>query len=202
LSAVIDLRAYVDPSRAPTLVLIDMQQEYVASERLLSLAQAEGALANCRAALSHARTLGLPVAFFRWTGRSPFFNGATRFSRWIEDFQPTGSDMVFERSRPSCFASESFCDVMSHGGGNLVLAGFAGESACLSTAIEAFHRGHRFTFLSDASASHPLESAGGGEVHDIVSKVIGLYGDVMPTRSWIAATSRRIKRAEHESVGR
>jgi hypothetical protein len=29
-----------------------------------------------------------------------------------------------------------------------------------------------------------------GEMHSAVTKIIGLYGDVMPTNSWIAATSR------------
>lgn len=202
VSTVIDLRAYVDPSHAPTLVLIDMQQEYLAGTRLLSLGNANQALANCRAALAHARLLGLPVAFFRWIGQSSFFNGATRFSRWIDGFQPSGDDMVFERNRPSCYASTSFCDVMTNAGGRLVIAGFAGESACLSTAIEAFHRGHSFTFLSDASASHELEGVSGREVHGTVSQVIALYGEVILTQSWIAATARRIKRAEHESISR
>lgn len=178
-----------------------MQQEYVASPRLLSLADAENALFNCRAALAHARSLGIPVAFFRWTGQSSFFNAATRFSRWIDGFQPSGSDMVFERNRPSCFASGSFCDVMNNSGGSLVIAGFAGEAACLSTAIDAFHRDHRFTFLSDASASHELENVSSDDVHGIVGKIIGLYGDVMPTRAWISATARRAQRAGHGCVG-
>jgi nicotinamidase-related amidase len=146
--------------------------------------------------------MGLPVAFFRWSGKSSFFNGATRFSSWIEGFQPGGSDMLFERSKPSCFASTPFCEVMSQGDSSLILAGFAGESACLSTAIDAFHRGHNFTFLSDASASHDLEGATSTEVHDIVSKVVGVYGEVMSTRSWIATTAKRTRWAEHEAIGR
>src|SRR5665213_2869258 len=101
MSSVIHFRSYVDPSIAPTLVMIDMQQEYVSSPRFLAIPNASRALANCRAALAHAQAIGLPVAFVRWSGKSSFFNAATRFSRWIDGFVPTGVDMVFERARPS-----------------------------------------------------------------------------------------------------
>ena len=142
-ASVIDLRAYVDPSVVPTLMLVDLQKEYIAAPRPLALPHAPQALANCRIALTHARTKGFPVAFVRWLGRSALFNRATPFSGWIEGFEPTGADMVFERDRPSCYSSLSFGELMSDSGSSFVLAGFAGESACLATAIDAFHRRHR-----------------------------------------------------------
>jgi len=191
MSSVIDLRAYVNPSVIQTLVLVDLQQEYVASPRVLALEETKGALANCGAALAHARAMGLPVAFVRWIDRTPIFNKASRFSRWIEDFEPHGVDMIFERNRPSCYASADFAEVIGGGGGSFVLAGFAGEAACLATAIDGFHRGHGITFLADASASHALDDIAAKDVHRVVSTVAGLYGEVLTTKSWIARTSRR-----------
>ena len=176
-ASVIDLRAYADPSVVPTLVLVDLQKEYIAAPRILALPHAPQALANCRIALTHARTKGFPVAFVRWLGRSALFNRATPFSGWIEGFEPTGADMVFERDRPSCYSSLSFGEVMGDSGSSFVLAGFAGESACLATAIDAFHRGHRITYLDDASASHTLDEIAAPDVHRVVSKVLGLYAD-------------------------
>ena len=190
MSSVIDLRAYVNPSVIQTLVLVDLQQEYIAAPRVLALPETNGALANCRAALAHARAMGLPVAFVRWIDRTPLFNKASRFSRWIEGFEPHGVDMIFERNRPSCYASADFAEVIG-GGGSFVLAGFAGEAACLATAIEAFHRGHTVTYLADASASHALDDTPASDVHRVVSSVAGLYGEVLTTRSWIARASRR-----------
>ncbi len=143
------------------------------------------------ASRSRTRAKGFPVAFVRWLARSAFFNPATRFSRFIEGFEPYGSDMVFERDQPSCYASTSFDQVMTECGGNFVLAGFAGEAACLATAVDAFNRRHRITFLADASASHALEEIAAGDVHRIVSKVIGVYGEAILTRNWVAATSRK-----------
>jgi nicotinamidase-related amidase len=191
MSSVIDLRAYVDPSVVQTLVLVDLQQEYIASPRVLALEETKGALANCRAALTHARAAGMPIAYARWIDRTPLFNKATRFSRWIEGFEPHGVDMIFERNRPSCYASADFAEVMGAGGGHFVLAGFAGEAACLATAIDAFHRGHHVTYLADASASHALDNIAANDVHRVVSGVAGLYGEVMSTRAWIARTSRK-----------
>ena len=127
----------------------------------------------------------------RWIDRTPLFNKATRFSRWIEGFEPHGVDMIFERNRPSCYASADFAEVIGSGGGSFVLAGFAGEAACLATAIDAFHRGHTVSYLTDASASHALDDISANDVHRVVSGVVGLYGDTITTQSWIARTSRR-----------
>src|SRR5580765_2681639 len=99
MNSIIDIRAYVDPSTIPILVFVDLQQEYIASPRALAIPAASDALVNCRAALAHARKLGWPIAFIRWATCSPFFNRATKFSRWIEGFEPTGADMIFERNR-------------------------------------------------------------------------------------------------------
>ena len=185
MNQVIYLRALTDSSVAPCLVLVDMQQEYVAGSRLMSLPDADVAVANCRAALDHARSKGFPVAFLRQVSRSAFFNPATVFSGWIKGFEPTGADMVFERENPSCYSSTMFAQFMDSCGGHFALAGFAGETACLSTAIDAFHRKHRFSYLADASASHGLGELSAADVQNAVANIIGVYGEIIDTRSWI-----------------
>ena len=94
--------------------------------------------------------------------------------------------MVFERGKPSCYANREFAHAMTEGGGHFVLAGFSGEAGCLATAVEAFHRGHRVTYLADASASLGLNQIPAPTVHKTVAQLIGLYGEVTTTRSWIA----------------
>jgi nicotinamidase-related amidase len=186
--------AYRDPGSMPVLVLIDMQQEYLADGRL-PLPGIEPALDRCRAALAHARSCGLPVAWTRWVGRSPFFHPGTRFARWIEGFQPHGCDMIFDRDRPSAYASPAFADVMERSNAPLVIAGFAGEAACLATAVEAFHRGQRLIFLDDASASHALAGLDGTTLHRAASAILGAFGEVMETSDWIASFSSRNREA-------
>jgi nicotinamidase-related amidase len=198
VSNIIPLRAFTDPTQIPVLVLVDMQKEYLTRSRALSLTGADQAIENCRRALAHARRGGIPVAFVRWRGASAFFNLTTSFSGWIDGFVPTREDAVFERGRPSCYASAPFADMMAHAGSHIVLAGFAGEAACLATAIDAFHRGQRVTFLEDASASHGLGEFDASEVHGVISRIVELYGDVCSTHTWIAST-RRSRAARYES---
>ena len=183
---VVNLRSYSNISRIPTLVLLDLQQEYIASPRLYAIPKAEAALENCRVALAHAREMGFPVAFLRMVGRSPFFNPMLSYSHWIPGFEPLTSEMVFERSMPSCYANREFGHVMTESGGHFVLAGFSGEAGCLATAVEAFHRGHSVTWLADASASLSLNQIPAASVHETVVELIGLYGEVTTTRDWIS----------------
>jgi nicotinamidase-related amidase len=186
VNQVIYLRALSDASVAPCFVLVDMQQEYVTGSRLMALPQVDEALANCRAALDHARAKGFPVAFLRQFSRSAYFNRNTAFSGWIKGFEPTGADMVFDRESPSCYSSTLFAQFMDGCGGHFTLAGFAGETACLSTAIDAFHRKHRFSYLADASASHGLGELSAAEVQKAVTSIVGVYGEIVTTRSWMS----------------
>lgn len=189
---VVNLRSYANVELIPTLVLLDLQQEYTASPRLFSIPRAEKALDNCRLALTHAREVGLPVAFLRMIGHSPFFNPVLSYSNWIPGFEPLTSEMVFERSKPSCYANREFAHAMTEGGGHFVLAGFSGEAGCLATAVEAFHQGHSVTYLADASASLGLNQIPASAVHETVVQLIGLYGEVTTTQSWIADQSANV----------
>jgi nicotinamidase-related amidase len=191
VSSVVSLRTFIDSSDIPTVVFVDLQQEYIATPRLLAIPSIEPALANCRRVLDHARKMGLPIAFTRLLDDSAFFNRATPFVHWIEGFEPQRNEMIFERSSPSCFSSELFASLMSQNRGGIVLAGFAGESACLSTLVDAYHRGHNVAYLADASASHALDDMTADEVHRAVSKVSGVYGDIYETSEWIASTLPR-----------
>ncbi|THD75388.1 MAG: isochorismatase family protein [Bradyrhizobium sp.] len=188
MTSVVSLRTFANSSSVPIVVFVDMQQEYLAKPRLFAISEIDCALDNCRKVLDHSRRMGLPVAFIRMLSQSAFFNRATPFVRWIESFEPCRNEMVFERSSPSCYSSEPFNALVSQCCGGIVLAGFAGESACLSTLIDAFHRNHKVTYLSDASASHALEDVSADEIHRAVSKISGLYGEVYETTDWIAST--------------
>jgi nicotinamidase-related amidase len=191
VTSIVSLRTFANSSNVPIVVLVDMQQEYLAKPRLLAISEIDRALDNCRKVLDHARDIGLPVAFMRLINESAFFNRATPFVRWIEGFEPYRNEMVFERSSPSCYSCEPFTALMNQSRGGIVLAGFAGESACLSTLVDAFHRNDRVTYLCDASASHALEDVPADEIHRAVSKISGLYGEVYETTDWIASTLPR-----------
>ena len=197
MNTIVDFRSYTTARGVPTVVFVDMQKEYLATPRLIAIPEIDEALANCRKLLAHARECGLPVAFVRWLDRAtPFFNQATPFAGWIEGFEPQRNEMIFQRNRPSCYSSDGFAQFMDHGDKDVVLAGFAGESACLSTMVEAFHRGHHMTYVKDASASHRLSEMGAEDVHFAVARIAGLYGDVAKTDTWIGVRNRSATRDE------
>jgi nicotinamidase-related amidase len=191
VTSVVSLRTFANSSNVPIVVFVDMEQEYVAAPRLLAISGIDRALDNCRKVLDHARRIGLPVAFVRMLSESAFFNRATPFARWIEGFEPYRNEMIFERDSPSCYSCEPFTALMNQSRGGMVLVGFAGESSCLSTLIDAFHRNHKVTYLCDASASYALDDVSADEIHRAVSKISGLYGDVHETDDWITSTLPR-----------
>ena len=191
MTSVVSLRTFANSSSVPIVVFVDMQQEYLAQPRLLAISEIERALDNCRRVLDHSRQIGLPVAFIRMVNESAFFNRATPFVRWIEGFEPYRNEMVFERGSPSCYSSEPFTALVNQSRGGIVLVGFAGESACLSTMIDAFHRNHKVAYLCDASASHALDDMSADDIHRAVSRISALYGDVYETTDWIASTLPR-----------
>jgi nicotinamidase-related amidase len=187
MSQVIDISGYIDTSRIKTLVLLDVQRDCVADTSAPEMAKAIG---NCQAVLKHARSAGLQVAFTRWIGRGAFFGHDEPFSGWLDGFEPNRKDLVFDRAQPSCYCNPLFAEIITQAGGHFILAGITGETACLATAIDAFHRGHRVTLLSDASASQKLGEAACGDVHRVVTQVIDLFGQITTTKVWISASSR------------
>jgi hypothetical protein len=91
--------------------------------------------------LDHEPVLNQLVAVFNRLACST----ATPFVRWMEGFETYRNEMVFERSGPSCYSCDPFTALANQS--RIVLVGFAGESACLSTLIDAFDRnqqGHLF----------------------------------------------------------
>ena len=166
----------------PLVALVDLQVEYAAPGRAYSLADIEPCLENCRAVLSESRRLGLPIAHFRRTLANTYFNPVSPFSEWISDFRPRTNEMMFERHLPSCYSNRefsAFMDVVE--APTLVLLGLTGEGACLSTAVDGFHRGHTTIFVWDASASRPLPGLNAVDSHAAIIKIMSYYVDVVST---------------------
>jgi nicotinamidase-related amidase len=188
MNTVIDLRTYVSASNSRLLVMVDLQEknyDELSKDRASDLIRS---MENCTLAIRHARNLGLPVAFTRSSGNPGAIERGAQ-SAWISGFEPKRSDMVFERPQPSCYANQLFEDVVSRIG-SFAIAGLA-EEACLATAIDASHRGHHVTFLSDASVGRARHDTDAKDVHILTTKAIELFADNVETRHWLVATMSR-----------
>jgi nicotinamidase-related amidase len=189
MSSVIDLQTYVGAANSRLLVMVDLQEknyDELVKDYGADLARS---MENCTLAIRHARSLAIPIAFTRPAGNPGAIERAAQ-SAWISGYEPRRFDMVFERPQPSCYTNQLFEDVVSRIG-NFAIAGLAAEEACLATAIDASHRGHHVTFLSDASASRGRHDADAEAVHVVTTKAIELFADTVTTRHWLAATSPR-----------
>ena len=191
MNSVINLSEFREWRGAPMLVLVDLHQNL--SQDPVADVDLTRALANCRIALAHARARGLPVAFFRQVETPKFLGAAVRIPSWIEGFEPRRADMVFDRVLPSCYASPEFVEMTSYTGGNCVIAGLFGESSCLSTMVDAFHRGQSVTYLADASASRAADGISSESMHNAITTIASLYGKVAATQKWIRLTSQKVE---------
>jgi hypothetical protein len=188
-SSVINLSEFREWRGTPTLVLVDLHHSL--NETPVDDVDLTRALANCRVALAHARVRGFPVAFFRQIETPKFLGASVRVPSWLPGFEPRRADMVFDRSVPSCYGSPEFVEMSSYTGGSCVIAGLFGESSCLSTMVDAFHRGHAVTYLADASASRTHDGIPSETMHNAITSIASLYGKVASTQKWIRLTSQR-----------
>ena len=194
MNTIVDLRRFRDRGRTlPTLVLVDLHHDLFDLFEVGGNSGPTRAIENCSAVLAHARALGFPVAFTRRIAAPQSFAGTPRYPRWINGFEPQRSDMVFDRCQPSCYASAEFAEKADHLGDNFVIAGQVGELSCLSTAIDAFHRGQRPTFLTDALVSCSSGDLPAETMERALAHIISLYAECDTADGWMMATSRRLK---------
>ncbi|MBO4226982.1 MULTISPECIES: cysteine hydrolase family protein [Bradyrhizobium] len=189
MAPVIDLKPYVGASSSRLLVMVDLQEEAYFRGAAGCADDIERSLESCRAAIQHARNAGMPIAFTRRAEGLDLVDRKAQ-SPWIMGLEPKRADMVFERRQPSCYANPLFEDVVSRIG-SFAIGGLAAEEVCLATAIDASHRGHRVTFLTDAAASRQRRDADPGSVHLVATKAIELFADVATTAHWLVATAQR-----------
>jgi len=193
MSTIVDLRKFRDRGRAvPTLVLVDLHHELFDLFEV-GVSGPTRAIDNCLAVLRHARALGFPVAFTRRIAEPEVLAAAPTYPRWISGFEPQRSDMVFDRCKPSCYASSDFAEMAEHLGGNFVVAGQVGELSCLSTAVDAFHRDQRPTFLTDALVTRGGKDLPAATMERTLGHVISLYVDTDTADGWTRATTRRLR---------
>lgn len=182
MTEVVNLRSYANAAASELLVIIDLQRYYHDKLRSEHGMAVERSLENCRMAIQHARAVGIPLAYTRLTCETS--------SGWIQGLEPKRSDMVFDRSSASCYASPYFEEIVS-GVERFAMAGLMAETVCVATAIDAAHRRHAVTFLDDASVSSGRGVIDSSTAHRLTIDLLNLFAQPIATSQWITATSHR-----------
>lgn len=189
MGSVINLLNHKRQAEQPVLILVGLH-EHAHDRSPVERDMLEGALANCRTVLNLARSARLSVAFVRCVAPSE----PRTYPAWLRGFEPTRDDMIFDVTQASCYSNIEFAQAMEYSRGNFAIAGLFGETTCLSTAIDAHHRRHSFTYLSDASVCRNSGAIPAPLFHDAVSQVMSAYGEVMEGSRWshVLSCNRRI----------
>jgi nicotinamidase-related amidase len=157
---------------AASLVLIDLQNEYLAGP--LALSGADAAIANAARLLAAARNVGAAIFHIAHRGRPGglFDRGATR-GDIVPALAPLPDEPVIEKELPNAFAGTDLkarLDAAGHR--NIVLAGFMTHMCVSSTARAALDLGFRTTIAAAACATRDLPDGRGGiipaaTIHDV-----------------------------------
>ena len=136
-----------------SLVLIDIQREYIEKDRPFYLNGIENSLANCKQILAYARNNNWNIGHVNHSKtRANIFDSNSKFSDFIDGFQPMSDEKVFYKHIYSCYSNPEFADFMEENklNGEIYIIGYNSIMCCLSTVIEGFHRGHQLHLVSDA----------------------------------------------------
>ena len=181
-------RYYSRPGQTPLLVALDIQREYVTPGRPLHLRGIEPALENCRRLLAHARAHNWPVAHVRHVQDSHVFDANMEWSRFVKGFEPQAHEMVFSKDNLSCYSTPEFVRMMESAVHNQIyLMGFEAQACCLSTLVDAFHRGHSLAYVADASLARRTALGDEQESFRWVLEVISIYAPALTTDEVLAA---------------
>ena len=157
---------------AASLVLIDLQNEYLTGP--LALPYADAAIANAARLLARARNEGAMIFHVAHRGRSGgLFDRAAARGGIVSALAPLPDEPTIEKELPNAFAGT---DLKAHldaaGHKNIVLAGFMTHMCISSTARAALDLGFRTTIDATACATRDLPDGRGGiipaaTVHDV-----------------------------------
>lgn len=191
MASVINMVDYKKQAEQPVLVLVGLHESDFTG---LESGSISTALASCAEALKVARSRQMPVAFVRCVTPPASVSEPQAYPAWLKGFEPRRNDLVFDVLQPSCYSNAEFSRIMDYSNGNFVIAGLFADTTCLSTAVDAHHRRHAFTYLSDASACRNNGTIPREMFHDAVSQVMSSYGEITKGAEWCLGLPQTRKR--------
>ncbi|MBL4783953.1 MAG: cysteine hydrolase [Cohaesibacteraceae bacterium] len=147
-----------------TLVLIDMQNEYL--EGPIAVTQAQQAIDKTVLLLAAARKAETPVIHVVHKGSTGgMFDLTSHRGAIISPLAPLQNEAVVEKQLPNSFAGTNLDVLLKETGRpELILAGFMTHMCVSTTARSAADHGYRVTIDADCCATRNLPDGVGGEI--------------------------------------
>jgi len=113
------------------------------------------------------------------------FEKNTNKTKFIKGFEALNNEYIFSKSNYSCFSSSDFTKLVEKNKSDeFVIIGYSSTLCCLSTIIEAYHKGLNITYITDASM---VKSNKYNEqiTHDHAIDILCAYSNNMKTNDFI-----------------
>lgn len=159
-----------------SLVVIDIQREYVLAGRELRISSIGPSLNNAYAMLQFARSERWPIVHVQHLQEGDSFNSASDASDFVDGFVPEPGETVAIKGKYSSFSSPAFVQFVSaHLEHEFVVVGYGTTVCCLATLVEGYHRGHRFALVEDACAARAAGAHSEATMHQAAVLILGAF---------------------------
>jgi nicotinamidase-related amidase len=170
----------------PILICADLQVEYLTPGRRHVILDGDAAIMSCLELLALWRANLWPVMHLKRIAQAAWFNPASRLTDWIAEARPRPGEMTFEHPLPSAYSSSRFVDYMSNiRSTRCILVGFSLDETILATAVEGFHRSHRYQVIDDAVACRQPVTGDAAAYRLAVVNVIANFATIHPSAELI-----------------
>ena len=173
----------------PTLVLIDVQQEYFTKGRPFFLERGAPTLRKARNLLRSARAEGWTIIHVQHIQDAGVFEKGSTAADCVKGFSPLPGEHHVIKSQLSSYSAPEFgplIDKCQEAGSEVYVAGYGSTMCCLATIITGAHFGHKYNFVSDASwARSPAKPLGESATHVTMTAVLGIHANVTTTEQVI-----------------
>jgi nicotinamidase-related amidase len=174
------------------LLVIDVQREYF--DGALPIRHPVGHLESILEVMDAATEKKIPVVVLRHhqpDPESPIFRKGSDMWQLLDEVECRPRDALIDKQMPGSFTNTSLHDFLKEKKVDTVcIAGYMTQMCCDTTAREAFHRGYKVEFLSDATGTLDVENKAGSvtaeNLHEsiLVSQQMFL-SDVLDKESWL-----------------
>jgi ureidoacrylate peracid hydrolase len=170
--------------KKPTLVVIDIQKEYITDKRPFRIESIAPSLENAKKVLNKARQAQWPIIHVQHLQDGQIFSRESEFSDFVDDFRPLKNEITVIKSNFSSYSNPEFTELMKRSAQDqqeIYVIGYGSTMCCISTIIDGYHRGNQMVFVEDASNSKKGAKLSESELHEAATQIISTFAKIITT---------------------
>lgn len=174
------------------LIVIDVQREYF--DGALPVRHPVGHLEAILETMDAAKEANVPIAVVRHhqpDPDSPIFRKGSEMWQLHDEVEARPRDVLIDKQLPGSFTGTPLDDFLKERNVDTVsIAGYMTQMCCDTTARQAFHRGYKVEFLSDATGTLDVENKAGSvtaeQLHESILVAQQMFiSDVIDKATWL-----------------